>query len=444
MSKLYPKLKFLLVSMGIALLLTGLGTGFLVKHTPWRHQLPSTAVASNLLSHGSYYEVSIPPEKTDSYLSADYRLWVPQDVRKIRGLIVRQHGCGDEAAGTGLDHANDLQWQALAAKHRFALLGTKLPTGNKPCESWALINYGSKKAFLKALHALAKKSQRPELEEIPWVLWGHSGGADWAVQMMQEYPAITIALIATRGGGFQLFGSNPSLIGIPVLFMLGKNDPYASETIDLPQQAFSRYRRIKAPWAIAIDPKAAHETGNSRFLAIPYLDAIINQRLPGLGNQLYPIKVSEGWLGDMDTYAIAPIKQYKEDLMKAAWVPDEKVARKWQEYVTKGEISSTQKPVAPVEVRAVKNTKAEAVITWKYQPDLENGLPSFRIYRGKSLVATLQGQDHNFGDAPEPSNVVLEFVDKDAQSDSTYTVAAFNVLGESASASTSLKEKGKS
>lgn len=442
MSKYYSKWTFLLIFILVVLLCIGISKSksLSAKYRSWLYKPLPTLTVGGFSLPGSYYEVSVPPGKIDQYLTADYRLWIPNQIGEIRGLIVRQHGCGDSAAATGLDYANDFQWQAFARKHKFALLGAKYLTGDKPCELWALINYGSKEALLKALHTFAKKSQRPELEAVPWILWGHSGGADWAAQMMQEYPDRTIAMVAARSGGFQFFGTNPTLIGVPVIFLLGKNDPYAEGVNKFTQQAFSRYRRINAPWAIATDPNAGHEAGNSRFLAIPYLDAIINQRLPNIGNQLYPIKVSEGWLGNATTHAIAPIKQYKEDLLKAAWFPNEEVARKWQEYVSKGEISPTHKPAVPIEVHALKNTKAEAVITWNYQPDVENGLPLFRIYRGRSLIATLQGQEHNFGDAPEPSNVVLEFVDKDAGFDSTYTVAAFNALGESASESIPLKE----
>ena len=68
------------------------------------------------LLQGNYYETSVPFLSKGKYLAAEYRLWVPKDVQPIRGLLVKQHGCGAPAAATGLDHANDLQWQALAVK----------------------------------------------------------------------------------------------------------------------------------------------------------------------------------------------------------------------------------------------------------------------------------------------------------------------------------------
>jgi pimeloyl-ACP methyl ester carboxylesterase len=394
--------------------------------------LPSKATVSgsSSLLRGSYYEVSIPPTKEAKYKSAKYRLWVPDGVKTLRGLIVKQHGCGDAAAASGLEHANDLQWQTLALKHQFALLGTEILNGDRPCEYWALINYGSGEAFLKALDAFAKKSQHAELTEVPWALWGHSGGADWVAQMLQQYPERTIAVVAVRGGGFPLLGTNPTLAGIPVLFASGEKDPYASETLELPKQVFLRYRKINAVWAFAIEANTAHESGDTRFLAIPYLDAAIGDRLASDSNQLNLVKADRGWLGNTGTHMIAPINLYEGNPLEAVWLPNEETARKWQKYVKTGKIPATRKPAAPTNLSVTRIGTTEALLTWKYIPDLENGLPSFRIYRNSSLIQTLKGQEHNFGDAAEPPNVVLEFRDKNATLNSIYTVTAFNDLGE--------------
>ena len=57
------------------------------------------------------FDVNQPPKDGEKYKSADFRLWVPDGVKTLRAVIVRQHGCGRK----GIDHADDLQWQALAA-----------------------------------------------------------------------------------------------------------------------------------------------------------------------------------------------------------------------------------------------------------------------------------------------------------------------------------------
>ncbi len=414
----------------------------------WKQQIAATLrllpqnsvvaeTTSHLLTQGTYYEVAIPPEKADWYSSADYRLWLPNGVNALRGLIVMQHGCGDGAEASGLDHANDLQWQALAAKHQFALLGSKVTAGDRPCEFWSFSDTGTPAAFLKALHRLGRNSGHSELETVPWVLKGHSSGAEWVTGMMKKYPGRTLAVVAIRGGGYLLIGSDPSTLKVPVLFAVGLDDPYPQEAVEMPRQVFLRQRQQGALWSFASAPNTAHEVGETRSLAIPYLDAIISERLNLETGELNPIVASTGWLGNLATHAVAAAKDYPGDAEAAVWLPNQIVAYKWQEYVGKGKILPTSLPAEPTAVRALKYPAIGTVITWQYSPDLENGLPAFRIYRNRSLIATVSGQSHNFGDAPEPANVVLEFVDQNGQDHSAYTVAAFNSLGETASRSVS-------
>jgi pimeloyl-ACP methyl ester carboxylesterase len=439
---------------------------------------------SNSLLQGSYYEVSIPPTGTAQYLSADYRLWIPGSVQTVRGLIVKQHKCGgDPATALGLVYANDLQLQALAQKYKFALLGTKLPIDSESsikypdnsCNVWADIERGSEDAFLKALSALAQKSHHPELDKLPWVLWGYSSGADWSMQMAQKYPERIIAVVAVRCGGALILYSEPSklltsdinsaVLGVPVLFALGEKESAEKqeECVSLPKKVFSRYRKAGALWTIAVEANADHAPDDARLLAIPYLDSILASRLTTDDTRLRQIDAAQGWLGNPTTHVIAPMNQYEGNPLEAAWLPNETIARKWQSYITTpgiwnrvrfrlcrmekvssflgilhlskscypGKIPPTQKPAAPTNIQATSLGATEVGLTWDFAPDLENGLPSFRIYRNKSLIATLQGQGLNYGDLPEPPHVVLEFRDKEATANDMYTVSAFNALGES-------------
>lgn len=434
------KFSLLLIPFTLAMLYFGWKKWLVTVPEPLPEQ--PTLVGTNSLDRGIYYEVSIPPTKNDKYISADYRIWIPDGVKTVRGLIVKQHGCGDPAAATGLEHANDLQWQALALKHQFALLGTKYSTRNELCDDWAYINRGSEQAFFKAITAFAHKSHHPELDKVPWALWGHSGGADWATQILQKHPERTIAVVATRCGAITFPKTvNAKLFEVPVLFAVAeKENTLVDECRDLPQRVFWLYRKESALWAVAVEANTAHETADTRLLAIPYFNAIITVRLTKNTNKLRSINSTQGWLGNTITHEVESINQYQGNPLQAAWLPNEETARKWQQYITTGKISPTQKPEAPTDVSAKQINATEALITWHFTPDLENGLPSFRIYRNNSLIRTLQGQGHNFGDAASPANVVLEFRDKNTKSNSTYIVAAFNILGESVSSSTRLTE----
>jgi hypothetical protein len=461
----------------------------------WRLTIPQplpesstiTANSEQILLSGGYFEVSIPPSGADRHISADYRLWVPSGVKTLRGLLVKQHGCG----GDSLSHADDLQWQALAMKHKFALLGTRLPTDyqtknryiDDPCNSWGLIERGSEKAFLRALQKFSQKSNHLELTEVPWALWGHSGGADWVMQMAQKYPARTIAVVLVRGGGVQVAGAgsslilksgiNQALLQVPTLFALGEKDSLTQEAIELPKVIFERYRKVGAQWAIAIEANAGHETAETRLLAIPFFDAVLSKRLSTKDGSLRAIDANQGWLGSLTTRDIAPVSKYKGNILETAWLPNEETSRKWQKYITTpnvweqarfklcssrkfsmfigvpylveschaNKIIPTLKPMAPVSVRAIKTGITEITLTWGFKPDLENGLPPFRIYRNNSLIATLQGQGYDNVDAPMYSSIILKFRDTKATNISIYNVSAFNAFGESMSQPTLISPK---
>jgi poly(3-hydroxybutyrate) depolymerase len=72
-------------------------------------------------------QLQVQPQGNDKFHSAEFRLWVPEIKGPLRGVIIRQHGCGRK----GLDHADDVQWQALALKTSLRLAGGRtscLPT----------------------------------------------------------------------------------------------------------------------------------------------------------------------------------------------------------------------------------------------------------------------------------------------------------------------------
>jgi pimeloyl-ACP methyl ester carboxylesterase len=428
------KFKFLLIFLTVVLICIGyLGWEKWLATSPQPLPERSTVTENSLSLPGRYAEISLPPTGPGKYRSADYRLWIPEGSTPLRGLIVKQHGCSDQAATTGLDHANDLQWQALASKHRFALLGARYLTGDQSCDEWATLSGGSEAAFLKAVQLFSQQTQHPELTQVPWALWGHSGGADWAVQMLQKYPDRTLAVVAARCGASTFPDTVPAgLGGVPLLFATaGKENMLVAECRDLPKRVFQQQRKLGALWALAEEANAPHGAGTTRPLAISYLDALITARLPETGTKLRSLDSAPAWLGNPSTRTIAPVKQYLGNPLEAAWLPNEATARKWQEYVTSGKISPTQPPKAPTAVKMVTTGTSEGVLTWNYSPDLENGLPLFRIYRNNTLIKTLHGQQPNYGDAPTPLQVALEFKDTKRPENASYSIAAFNSFGES-------------
>ena len=134
---------------------------------------------------GRFLQVEYPASTAPNELQigVKYIMWVPDDVSRLRCIIVHQHGAGLNAAEHGALAAYDLHWQALAKKWDCALLAptyhvlnNAIDTSPGGAQLWFDPGMGSDKAFLKAIGELAGKSGHPELNDVPWVLWGHSGG----------------------------------------------------------------------------------------------------------------------------------------------------------------------------------------------------------------------------------------------------------------------------
>ncbi len=94
---------------------------------------------------GMIQEVHYPPSDKAGELAygVTYRLWVPDGVKTLRGVIVHQHGCGAGACQGGMTAADDLHWQALARKWDCALIGPSYEQKDgQDCHSGATLETG--------------------------------------------------------------------------------------------------------------------------------------------------------------------------------------------------------------------------------------------------------------------------------------------------------------
>src|SRR5690606_868190 len=122
--------------------------------------LPGTALAQEApydvfpAADPPYYRVRYEASSETGELSfaVNYTIWIPENVKTLRGVIVHQHGCGEGSCKSGLTGAFDLHWQALARKHDCALLA---PAYEQPamaeCQKWCDPRNGSDAAFQRSL-----------------------------------------------------------------------------------------------------------------------------------------------------------------------------------------------------------------------------------------------------------------------------------------------------
>lgn len=409
-----------------------------------------------------YYRIRYEASKMPGELvfAVNYTVWIPPDVKVVQGVVVHQHGCGEGSCKSGLTGAFDLHWQALAWKHNCALLAPSYEQPEKAdCQMWCDPRNGSSAAFQKCLADLGAKSGHPELSNVPWALWGHSGGGHWAGGMVLLHPERVAA--AWLRSGVPLLKPNPerptikahtlpdAALEVPIMCNLG-----TKEGVTIKDGRFAGvwpsnetfYREVRSRGGlicVAVDPLTAHECGNQRYLAIPWLDACLTARLPEAhGSPMKPASTEGTWMAPLHLGTsdfVAPVAAEKFSLAKenSIWFLNENVANKWTQYVRDTKVSDTTPPPAPSMLEVVGSE-----LTWQAEADLESGLAHFIIERDGQMLARVPQEGKNpfgrplfqnlqYSDTPAMPLVAMRFTDATAEPGKQYRyrVISVNTVG---------------
>ena len=384
----------------------------------------------------------------------NYTIWIPQDVKVLRGVVVHQHGCGEGSCKSGLTGAYDLHWQALARKHDCALLSPSYEQPEKAdCQMWCDPRNGSAAAFQKGLADLGTKSGHPELATVPWALWGHSGGGHWAGGIVMMFPERVAA--AWLRSGVPLLKEEPKRTGIkahllpdaalqvPMMCNLGTKEGVTDKEgrfagVWPGNEVFFREVRGKGGLVgVAVDPLTAHECGNQRYLAIPWLDACLTARLPQAAGPLRSMPSEGVWLAPITGLEAVPAAGASAAPLEMGWLPDEAMARAWMQYVKDTAVADTTPPPAPTHLRVAGNQ-----LTWECAADVESGLAKFVVERDGAFLADVPGAGKNpfgralyqnlqYSDTPTQPLVPMQFTDATAKAGAkhAYRVIAVNTAG---------------
>lgn len=415
--------------------------------------LPTLALAD-----GRYFSVDYPPSAEPGELAfgVTYTLWLPDGVETLRGVIVHQHGCGVGACKAGETAAYDWHWQALARKWDCALLGPSYHQGEKDnCRLWCDPRNGSDKTFQRSLGDFARQSGHPELEKVPWCLWGHSGGGFWSSLMLTLHPERVAAIWLRSGSAYGAWskGEIPvpelpeSVFRVPVMFNGGakeETDPHHGFARVADRAMFKIWREHEAPAGFAVDPRTGHECGDSRYLAIPFFDACLALRLPekGSGSQtLRAIDMSQAWLAPMMGGEAHPIASFSGDRVAAGWLPNAQLVEAWLEYVKTGATADHTPPPPPAHLK-VKATAEGVELSWDSAVDFESGLQGFVIQRDNEELAVLPAkavgkfgrplfQQMTYHDTPDRPLPEMKYLDTTVRAGEPheYRVVAVNGVG---------------
>ncbi len=404
-----------------------------------------------------YFRVRYEPstEPGELIFAVNYTVWIPQGVETLRGIVVHQHGCGEGSCRSGLTGAYDLHWQALAKKHNCALLSPSYEQpGKADCQMWCDPRNGSAAAFDRSLVDLGKLSGHPELASVPLALWGHSGGGHWCGGMVLTQPERVAA--AWLRSGVPLLVANPdrpeikpytlsrAALRVPIMC-----NPGTKEGVTVKDGRFAKvwpanlafFEMVRGSGGllgIAIDPLTAHECGNSRYLAIPWLDQCLSLRLPDQpGQALREVSLEGAWLAEPTGATAIRAAKFEGDPLKVGWLPNETIAEAWMEFRKDTNVVDTTPPPAPSRVELDGHR-----LRWFAEADVESGIQKFIVLRDGKFLAEVAGSGRNrfgrdlfqnlqYSDTPVQPLAKMEFVDESAEQgvNHGYSLVTVNTVG---------------
>lgn len=338
------------------------------------------------IDDGLLLSLTVPPQEGDRFQHVEFSFWVADPKRPIKAVIIHQHGCTNASPDKHPPVTIDWHWRSLARKHDCALLVPMYQVAGN-CDEWNHPDSGSERALQDALEDLGQQARRPDLKDVPWVLWGHSGGSSWSAQMMVRHPGRVLAA-SFRGGCHKQFGvpefrQKFAVVAseIPLLFVWGKREsvPKSSHYVSWqPMNAmFQELRAAGGKVARTIDPRSEHGCDDSRLLVIPFFDAVLTARF---AEQPMP-----GALVDINTHEDRDMTAENLRHPKHAWLPTPELAKLWREFSDTGTIKPVKPSLSPPELKIVRNAEGHMVLEWNVRPNIVGGLRALRLYRDGKL-----------------------------------------------------------
>ena len=277
---------------------------------------------------------SIPAGK--NFDKAVFRLWFPDDLNVINGIVVLMPGSNSDGRG----QVSDTIWQAFAKKHGFALMGcwyTDYKSNDMFIERYADVSKGSGQALIDAIKRFSFSSNHPELGTAPLLMWGFSAGGQFNYEFACWNPSRVLAFVVNKGGIYYTALASKETRSVPGIFFTGENDLDSRK--DIIKGIFSLNRRAGALWIYAPEPGVSHETGQTKKLALAFFDEIIPLRLSDYSLQdsnhyLKPLKESDGFIGDHKNQTISLVSEDKKYDYPVSWLPGRTTAEAWVAFIS--------------------------------------------------------------------------------------------------------------
>lgn len=331
-----------------------------------------------------------------------FHLMIPEGSPDVlRGVLL--HAAHFNARDTG-------RWYRFCAEHGLAHMTlTEFPKGNRRPR-----RIGNGIAI--ALKQFAEQLGRPELKLIPILATGFSAGGMGDPAMRKNLPERYLGCANSCSWMVDWEKLDAESRNIPGLFIIGAV-PDNFKMLPMIDQRYCPAIQAELPYTLGLMHGCAHDYGNSATLAIPYLEALLNLRLPKQEravDQPVPLRAvdfSSGWRGDDATVhgnypSIAPVLEYAGKPEDAVWLPDRATAYVWQAWQTKD---------SPIDITVTVNG------TQRHSKFVPKKAPTIYTAQGDDITLGIHLRDPNI----QPTKIVFWDADKvlsPASKDNTHTL----------------------
>ena len=150
--------------------------------------------------------------------------------------------------------------------------------------------------------------------------------------------------------------------------------------------AFRKLKALNAPVSIALNESQNHNFSYLRYMAIPFYEAVMKQRMPTAGSTtMHELDRDKTWLADTLTLQLYKESAYTGDKKNLSVLPDEATATNWKEYVSTGTVTDKTPPAPPFDLTVLK-TNNGIEVKWDADADIESGVTRFEIFMNGSLM----------------------------------------------------------
>lgn len=294
-----------------------------------------------------------------SKTKATLYLWIPENCRKLRGLVIMctnvpEHMLVGHTAIRNTCAANDLGiiWSTPS------FMNFRKTTKDGKTLNMAL-EYGTTVGFLQEmLNGLAEKSGYAEVATVPWLPMGESGHLLMVDALLEYAPERCIAGIFIKNNHLP-----PKNRTVPALVAFGTAQEWGQDKVDIrtrwndvgaAYESILKQRRLNPDWPLSylIDGSSGHFDCSEKLALYfaRYIDLISKARLSDDGTPtMKPLNMKSGFLADMpvpghENHPVTACSETKPEAAALPWFLDKTLAMEAQSFARINWKAATQIP----------------------------------------------------------------------------------------------------